>query len=899
VKILEIEFPGTQKERSKSFKLFLVQLVIVFTYCIPLQVLGLGLGSLEMQTTLNQPLDAKIELLRVRAGELEGMTVALASPDTFRRAGLDRPSYLENLKFSVVEFEGGAFVKITSSRAITEPFLNFLVEVNWANGRLLREFTVLVDPPVLTEDKPAPVEAPSTEIIAEQQPTTITRRSTEAETPKSRPKPAPRRPRPPAPRFDAPSTSTMVSAPESDMSDSVGQGFNKLVKRGDTLWDIALKLRTETGSKATVGQIMLALLEANPKAFFGNNINNLKMGSVLRMEDMGSATNVSRGEATRIVDMQWQEFKESRNMVGSTPTRIASRVERAPSTDAAVKLLNPNSDEVGSDDVGGASSIDSQSTSVGKLTKDLTLAQEALDSSRQESKDVNERIIAMEEQLNTMQRLVNLKDEQMVALQNQIQKSGQEFDSATTDLNKDKTSPDVEELFAGAKPKKQESGIISSILNSEYFIIGLILAAVIVVIGWLVVRRRKMHEFQESILTGQSSMVDTGVDQFPLSEDASFMSDFAVSSMDGIQTDISEVDPISEADVYLAYGRYKQAEDLINEAIEKESDRVDLKLKLLEIHYAAKDKEAFELQAEMFNDQFAQTHPEMCRKVINMGYELNPANPLFAQGAGSHNMSLGDTMTSHGHGSSSRSPGLDETMIPGQDFDFTSTAPSSFDDDFSNSPDHDMGGIDDLDFDLTDLGGGQNSGMELEETMMDKGSHDNSIDFDLGALEEFKLKSDNGTKTQSKSQSTVAGNDNSIDFDIGGFESMLQNDNSDSKPSSNSPLDFDLGVGEETIINSDNEFDFSMDNQGTETGQVIDFEPHSNFESNMGSDDLGTELDESLFADVDEVGTKLDLAKAYIDMGDSDGAKSILDEVVEEGNDNQKQEAEELMQQIG
>ena len=143
----------------------LALVLVALSWVFPLSVNALGLGNIDMRSTLNQRLDARIGLLRVRQGELKGIEINLASEETFQRAGIERPEFLKNMGFSLVRPQSGgkAYIQLSSPQPITEPFLNFLVEVNWANGRLLREFTVLVDPPVLTDERrSSAVEAPVT-----------------------------------------------------------------------------------------------------------------------------------------------------------------------------------------------------------------------------------------------------------------------------------------------------------------------------------------------------------------------------------------------------------------------------------------------------------------------------------------------------------------------------------------------------------------------------------------------------------------------------------------------------------------------------------------------------------------------------------------------------------------
>lgn len=115
----------------------------------PAATLALGLGNVEVSTTLNEPLRAEIPLTGLKPGEVEEIAVRLGSDDQFRRAGIDRPFHLTRLRFKVVpDGDRKAHIEVTTKELVTEPFLNFLVEVNWPSGRMIREYTVLLDPPV-------------------------------------------------------------------------------------------------------------------------------------------------------------------------------------------------------------------------------------------------------------------------------------------------------------------------------------------------------------------------------------------------------------------------------------------------------------------------------------------------------------------------------------------------------------------------------------------------------------------------------------------------------------------------------------------------------------------------------------------------------------------------------
>jgi pilus assembly protein FimV len=380
------------------------------------------------------------------------------------------------------------------------------------------------------------------------------------------------------------------------------------------------------------------------------------------------------------------------------------------------------------------------------------------------------------------------------------------------------------------------------------------------------------------------------------------MSDFAVSSMEGIQTEINEVDPLSEADVYLAYGRYKQAEELITQAIEKNPQRAELKMKLLEIHYAAKDHEAFELQAELVRDSFSTQHPELWARVMEMGRELAPDSALFggsgvaaaptmARGAGDEfdlgDLNLGDEAVAQADaGDFSLDFDLDSEAAP-----TTAAKPKPAK---AEAADENM-----LDFDLGDL---KLNDEPEPVSARSPAADDRSLDFDLSAFDTEKAMADAPTDESV----AAATDDNALDFDFSAFGKSDEKETEmalDAVPTADdvNALEIDLGDFEAEPAPK------AAASAAKREANVVDFkskpavqlEEQPTFEGATEGGDIDGDLDEALFADVDEVGTKLDLAKAYIDMGDSDGARSILDEVMEEGDDTQKQEAQVLMRQIG
>jgi len=280
----------------------LTRISLAFVLLLSSEVFAIGLGDINLDSALNEPLRAEIELLSATPDELSGLTVSLASAETFDRYGIDRPFYLQEIEFNVEERPDGAVVQIRSRSPVTEPFLTFLVEATWASGRLLREYTVLLDPP--TYAPPSVQETPAIEAPRRATPTDSARidRQPPAQRPEPEPQPTYTPPSRPAPQPE-PSYDDSPDYSESVYSTVTGGDYN--VVRGDTLWGIASRLRPD--SRLTMNQTMLAIFEANPDAFLGN-INRLKAGVELRIPSADNVFQISRGNAFSEVKRQNDEW---------------------------------------------------------------------------------------------------------------------------------------------------------------------------------------------------------------------------------------------------------------------------------------------------------------------------------------------------------------------------------------------------------------------------------------------------------------------------------------------------------------------------------------------------------------------------------------------------------------
>ncbi|RLA00289.1 MAG: hypothetical protein DRQ45_07570, partial [Gammaproteobacteria bacterium] len=285
---------------------------------------ALGLGEIDMQSALNQPMDAVIELTAAGSTDLSKVKITLASQAAHQRVGLSRSRILNEFDFNVEkDRQGNTVVRITSHGAVHEPFLEFLLELTWPNGHLLREYTVLVDPPITMPATPARPVAPASQTPA----ATTTAQPLTSQT-RSRPAAA-------TVRTSAPVTAT-------SSADSYGP-----IRRNDTLWSIAERLRPDNG--ISMHQMMLALQRKNPQAFADNNINNLKAGATLSVPSRDEILSVSAADAYRETTQQyaeWEEGTQSTDQGMPTPevpavTETDVTPESAVSTESRLQLMAP------------------------------------------------------------------------------------------------------------------------------------------------------------------------------------------------------------------------------------------------------------------------------------------------------------------------------------------------------------------------------------------------------------------------------------------------------------------------------------------------------------------------------------------------------------------------------
>lgn len=448
---------------------------------LPCTSLALGLGKLDLQSKLNEPFKAKIELLSASADELDSLKVNLAGSEDFERAGVERSFNLTKLKFDIKETRGADYILITSNDLIREPFLNFLIEINWNRGRLLREYTALMDPPTYA---PVVATAPTPVVTTQSQPKTIpVVKSTETtqKFPKKIPvvKSSPVDTSAPTVYIDE---STGLSAaptnvqPEPIISSSSYSSGDYTIAKGDTLWSIAGFMRPETS--VSIQQTMMALYRNNGHAFEQNNINNLKTGQVLSAPELDEINKISKAEALRQAlehNGSWQGYRET--LANDVAERPDSPGVSLPSSDDASGLPTESLEEsepelrlVGSDDTStgvGQGSGDTGSSSA-VSNDDVAIAQESLVALESENKELQDKLLEAESIIDDLNRLIVLKEDELSALRQQLSTNASEELTAEQPLEEMVDDPlPIEEDMTSPIEEDMTPPIVDEMMTEE------------------------------------------------------------------------------------------------------------------------------------------------------------------------------------------------------------------------------------------------------------------------------------------------------------------------------------------------------------------------------------------------------------------------------------------------
>ena len=878
---------------------------------------ALGLGKLTVNSALGQPLSAQIELTSAAKEELDSLAARVAAPSLYSQNNLNYPGALSRARVSVERGANGEpYLKITTQQPVSEPYLDLLIEINWASGRVVRDYTFLLDPPG------------STMIAAPVEPV------------------APLRTGVAPPQRTAPSAAAPASAPR-----ATGEGYT--VKRGDTLSKIA---NENLPSTATLDQMLVALFKNNADAFDGKNMNRLRAGAIITIPSADDVGTTAAPEATKVVRVQSADWRAYRDRVAAAAPAAEGSSGRA----TGGKIGTAVDDKTPAAPAGRDQLRVSREAGQGKGAAGA--AEEAV-ARDQALKEAQSRVAELEKTLKDLQRAVELKSQTGAQLQAQADAAKGKaapvppavVATAPTPITKapepaaitKAPEPAMAEPPKAAEPAKSEPpkaaepapteppkaaepakaeppkvaepakveppkaaapkvavkappkeapGFLDDLFSSTpAWAIGVGALAIFGGIAALfAARRRKTTKFEDSIISGTDiktntvfgstggGVVNTG--------DNSLASDFSREGLGNIDTD--EVDPIAEAEVYLAYGRDAQAEEILKEALKKDPQRQEIYLKLLEIHAQHNKPSAFEtVAAELYS--VSQGQGEVWQKAVGLGRQLDPNNPIFAESGSAAAAAAVAAVAAGGM----RSAAADAPVHAEPVLRSEVPRPSG------------SGVPADVANDMGDTGGGLDFKLDEEISISPSSGAKAKSPIDILAGAESALEK----TAKSASSSTMSALESAGAKAAAGAAALGRMGDSAAETARTAApihdMDFTLDASERTApvrpAAPRLEPALAMTGHASTTAPSL-ARPQAAID--LDKLDLSFDPDKATFEDPTpsvldgqwhDAATKLDLAKAYQEMGDVEGAREILQEVLHEGDEQQKSEAQSLLSKLG
>ncbi|MET0543183.1 MAG: FimV/HubP family polar landmark protein [Variovorax sp.] len=620
---------------------------------------ALALGRLNVQSALGEPLRAEIDVTEISAAEADSMKLNIASPQAFQAAGVAYNSALADVRMTLQRRADGRYVvRLAGNRSLNDPFIDLLLEANWGGGRVVRDYTVLLDPP-RSRQAAAPINPVGPQMQIGSAPP-VRMASPPAAPPVAQVAPPPR-PRPvPAP------TPAPSPAAERTVRTGTGEGQQVAVRPGDTASKIAGAYKP---ADVSLDQMLVAMLRSSPDAFLGGNVNRMKAGAIINVPSAAQATATPPDEARRVVTAQSRDFSDYRQrLAGNAPTSRVARADRQAGGKVQTNVQDRNA---------AAASPDKLTVSPGGST---AAADEKLAAERQ-AKDTSTRVAELSKNISELNKLQSATAPAATA-----PAAGAPAAPAATATTPPaaptapavaptppvaatpapaapgvtvpvgappavpataETTPPAPPVAAApapaaAKPPAAtpvkapapvERGFFAELMDNPLMLGAAALIALL--IGFLLYRvlGRKRQDagdsvFLESRIPKDSFFGASGGESVDTKNRSGTTSSLSYSPS---QLDAGDVDPVAEADVYLAYGRDLQAEEILREALRVTPERTAIHLKLLEIHAKRRDLRAYEALAADVHKLTGGTGNEWNR-VVEMGRELDPGNPLYQPG---------------------------------------------------------------------------------------------------------------------------------------------------------------------------------------------------------------------------------------------------------------------------
>lgn len=855
------------------------------------------MGGINVTSALGQPLRAEIDLVSVDKIDRSTLTARLAAADAYKNTGLDYPYALPKITFEIERrANGDAYVKLTTSRPVNEPFVTLLVELVWPSGKLMREYTFLLDPvdyqseqPKAEEVKPiepvwaAPAAVPAAvpEAVPDadaaeplMEPVAEAAAPPEAETmPVEEGAPAEQMPAEQAPTEQAPVQEDVsaevapVAEDALDKEEAIAETRILdtppiLVRRGDTLSKIAARIKP---ADVSLERMLVALYRENAGVFDGHNMNRIRAGKILKVPSDDAVRMLPQEDAKEEIRAQAADWNAYRRKLAAVRPAAIERADKqeatgkisAAVTDQALSAKEPAKEVLrlskgeapGDKAVGGGKSTPQEQA--------MAKEEEAI-AGAQALKEAQERSAILEKNIKDLQRLEELKKESAVASA-----------PAGAGTVQAASVPQAASSVAEAKPKVaapriapppvvvEQPSLVDQLLGEPLYLAGgAVLLLALGGLGFMVARRGKQGAKQKETPAkkedegSSSGRIAAPVAPSPETGDFTRTSEPAAAAAPA-GADAEEVDPIGEADLFLTFGRDAQAEEVLKEALKKTPGNIPVKLKLLSIYVSRKDTNSFYSYAREIKESGDESAWEQAAK---MGRELEPGNPLYGGDAGA--APAAEAKAGAG--------------APAVDFDlgFGAAAPafSSQSTVVFETPTPEKTSI-----------------LSPEELQV---AQSTPMDFDVTGTNPGGI----AAATSAAEESTALNMDDLV-FDVTATHPGIgasAETNAAAAPAEDEGMTFTL--------------DFPMESQQPAAKPFV---PTPDIGLGEISLDLGGSkapaepaAAESRDEHWHEVATKLDLAKAYQEMGDASGAREILDEVMRDGDEQQRATAQALLQQL-
>ncbi len=853
--------------------------------------MALALGRIAVQSALGEPLRAEIEVPEITAEEASSLRVGLSTPAAFTAAGMQYNQALGGARLTLERrSDGSAYLRLSSPRPVNEPFVDLMIEASWASGRVVRDYTLLIDPPKTR------IAAPVTPVPAAAVPQPVRPPAlTSAQTLPSATAPVTRAP-------TAPQAGEAVqTASPSERPSQVG------VRAGDTAGRIAEANRP---ANVSLDQMLVAMLRANPSAFIGNNVNRIKAGAVIDLPKDATASAIAADEARQIIAAQSRDFDEFRR-------RLAGRVP-ATAVDAGGREATGQVQAEVQEQKPATPTQDKLTLSKG-ATPAATSAEDKIARERQ-AKEASTRVAELARNVDELAKLgapATTAPDAPPPTATSSEAPGAAVTTPAAVPAPVETAPPVpaasEESAAASPivaptppapapvparapaavlaPIGEEPSLLDQLLENPLLLpLAGGLLALLAGFGFYRMRQRKRNtaadsSFLESRVQPDSFFGSSGGQRIDTAEASASGSSMVYSPS---QLDAAgDVDPVAEADVYLAYGRDLQAEEILKEAMRSTPTRVAIHNKLLEIYAKRRDVKAFEVVATEAHGLTAGQGPEWDHACA-LGRELDRNNPLYqpggapvAQGVALMKAAAGGTLT--------------------QPFDNSSLPPAD------NVPAANNGLDLDLNFSTDDLPAASSPATGVMSALDDLGSTEaltytppvdlsapdsRSMNFDLDFPSEPAPLQDEPARAPTPSPSTA---DQPM-FDLG---NSLPDFNFDEPPTASTPSP-----------TTETQPDLDLSAHTTGTGQPMSFDLNLDFDIPTSAPTpvaAPTPAPAPAFLAADNAGlteespldTKLSLAEEFRAIGDLEGARSLAEEVLAEASGTLKNKAMIFLADLG